>query len=422
MCPDRRDFFKMSAATLALGSIPEILAAFPMPPSTQEDIKQLKPMTADVKPITAEEYLERQERAKRYMHEAKIDALFIAGGSSLRYFAGMEWGGSERTFGFILPVKGDVAWVTPRFERERAEEQIRFGKDIRSWQEDESPYALIARVLKDRGIVRGSLGIEEQVRFFQSDGIAKAAPALRLVACSQGVTARCRSQKTKHELELMTLANQITWKAYEVALKNLREGMTQAELSASVAAAHRALGVNGGASAQFGENSAFPHGSLIPRKLKEGDVVMIDGGCRVEGYSSDITRTTVFGKPSDKQKKVWSIVHQAQQAALKTAKPGIPAENVDAAARQVITDAGYGPGYKYFTHRLGHGIGLDGHEWYYLVKGNRRPLEAGMTFSDEPGIYIYGEFGIRLEDCMYITDDGAKLFTPPSPAIDRPFV
>lgn len=422
MCVDRRNFFKMSAATMALASLPESLDAFPLEQSVPDEIKQLKPMTSDVKPISHEEYLERQETARRFMRAAKMDAIYIAGGSSLRYFAGMEWGSSERTFGFILPAQGETAWVTPRFERERAEEQIRFGKDIRSWEEDESPYALIAQVLKDRGISAGTLGIEEQVRFFQNDGIGKAAPALRLVSCSAEVTARCRSVKSKHELELMTLANQITWKAYEVAFQGLREGMTQVELSVAVAAAHRALGVQGGASAQFGENSAFPHGSLIPRKLKEGDVVMVDGGCRVEGYSSDITRTTVFGKPSDKQKKVWDIVQRAQQAALQTAKAGVEGQAVDAAARKVITDAGYGPNYKYFTHRLGHGIGLDGHEWFYLVRGNRRPLEAGMTFSDEPGIYIYGEFGIRLEDCMYITEAGAKLFTPPSLAIDRPFV
>ncbi len=421
MCVDRRNFIKLGAAAVALTSLSESIDALPLPQAAKEDLKALKSMTDNVKPISSEEYLNRQEKARQYMREAGIDAFFVASGSTLRYFAGMEWGLSERTFGLILPSKGEIAWVTPRFEKERAEELIKFGKDIRAWEEDQSPYALIAQVLKDRGISAGTLGIEEQVRFFQSDGIAGAAPALRLVGCSSTVTARCRSVKSDHELELMTLANQITLRAYEVACKSLHEGMSQNELSAAIAAAHQALGARGGAGVQFGENSAFPHGSLVPRKLKENEIVMMDGGCRIEGYCSDVTRTIVFGKPTDRQRKVWEIVQQAQQSALKTARPGVECQKVDASARQVITDAGFGPGYKYFTHRLGHGIGLDGHEWFYLVKGNQRKLEPHMTFSDEPGIYIYGEFGVRLEDCMYITEDGAKLFTPSSPSIDHPF-
>jgi Xaa-Pro dipeptidase len=421
MCLDRRNFFKLSAAAVALTTMSETLEALPLSQASKDEIKNLKPMTEGVKPISTEEYLERLERARRHMAEAKIDAIFVAGGSTMRYFVGMEWGQSERTFGLILPAKGEIAWVVPRFEKERAEELIKFGKDIRAWEEDESPYAFIAQVLKDRGITTGTLGIEEQVRFFQSDGIGRVAPAVRLVPCTAEVTARCRSVKTQHELALMTLANQITLKAYEAASKTLREGMTQSEFSTAIAAAHQALGARGGAGVQFGENSAFPHGSLIPRQLKEGEIVMMDGGCRIEGYSSDITRTIVFGKPSERHRRVWEIVQRAQQAALATAKPGVECQAVDAAARKVISAAGFGPGYKYFTHRLGHGIGLDGHEWFYLVKGNRRKLESGMTFSDEPGIYIYGEFGVRLEDCMYLTESGAKLFTPPSASIDQPF-
>lgn len=420
MSLDRRHFFRFSAATLAWTSLQETLNALPLPQSTQDEIKTLKPMTTGVKPISTEEYLERQELARRYMQEAKIDAIFVAGGASMRYFTGMEWGPSERTFGFVLPAKGEIAWVTPAFEKKRSEELIRFGKDIRAWEEDQSPYALIVQILKDRNTAAGTLGIEEQVRFFQSDGIAKVAPALRLVPCSAEITARCRGVKSNHELELMTVANQITLKAFEVALKTLREGMTQFDLGATISAAHRALGAQGGALVEFGEYTAFPHGSIAPQKLREGDVVLIDGGCRVEGYSSDITRTTIFGKPTELQQKVWEIVHRAQQAALAAARPGVECQQIDAAARKVITDAGYGPGYKYFAHRLGHGIGLEGHEWFYLVKGNSQKIESGMTFSNEPGIYIYGKFGIRIEDCMFITGEGAKLFTPASPAIDRP--
>jgi Xaa-Pro dipeptidase len=421
MCLDRRDFFKLGAAAFAWASMNEQFGAHPLPEAAQDEIRMLRPMTTDVKGIDTEEYLARQERARLYMREARIDAIYIAGGSSMRYFAGMEWGQSERTFGLIIPAKGEIAWVTPAFERGRAEEVIRFGKDIRSWEEDESPYALIVQVLKERNVSIGTLGIEEQVRFFQSDGISKAAQALRLVPCSAEVTARCRSVKSRHELELMTLANRITLKAFETAFKTLHEGMTPGELSAAIAAAHRALGAPGGALVLFGENSAFPHGSSVPQRLQPGEAVLADGGCRVEGYSSDITRTVVFGKPSDKQRRVWGVVQKAQQVALETAKPGVECQAVDAAARKVVVDAGFGPGYKEFTHRVGHGIGLDGHEWFYLVNGNRRKIEAGMTFSNEPGIYLHGEFGIRLEDCMFATADGARMFTPPSPSIDHPF-
>jgi Xaa-Pro dipeptidase len=210
-------------------------------------------------------------------------------------------------------------------------------------------------------------------------------------------------------------------KAFEIASKSLRDGMTHGEFGGKISAAHQQLGTRGGALVLFAEYSALPHGTITPQKLKQGDVVLMDGGCSVEGYASDITRTTVFGKPSDKQRRVWDIVKASQAAALKVARPGAACEDVDAAARKVITDAGFGPGYKYFTHRLGHGIGMDGHEWSYLVRGNKTMLEAGMSFSNEPGIYIPGEFGIRLEDIMVITESGADLLTGQAPSIDNPY-
>jgi Xaa-Pro dipeptidase len=188
-----------------------------------------------------------------------------------------------------------------------------------------------------------------------------------------------------------------------------------------IATAHRQLGFEGEADVQVGEYSSFPHGSVQPQEIREGTIVMIDGGCAVEGYQSDITRTFVLGKASDKMKQVFEIVHRAQSAALAQARPGVEAGSVDAAARKVIIDGGFGPGYKYFTHRLGHGMGMDGHEWPYLVRGNATKLQAEMTFSDEPGIYIPGEFGLRLEDDMHITDGGAELFTPQSHSLDDPF-
>ncbi|HSB10993.1 MAG TPA: Xaa-Pro peptidase family protein [Blastocatellia bacterium] len=412
MTIERRDFLKLSAlATLATTVDGTVLAG--------QDAS-VKPMASQAKPITREEYLQRQENARRHMSEAGIDAIFLTGGTSLLYFTGAQWGLSERLFAMVLPAKGEPAWVAPAFEKGRALEQIKFGNDVRTWHEDESPYALVASILKDRGIVSGKLGVEETVRFVFSDGVAKAAPSIRLTS-AEPVTARCRRIKSAHEIELMRLANQITLKAFEIALKSLKEGITHTELSAKVAAAHQQLGARGGALVLFAEHSAFPHGTVTPQKLREGDIVLVDGGCSIENYASDITRTTVFGKPTDKQLKVFDIVKRAQAAALKAARPGVACEEVDAAARRVVTDAGYGPDYKYFTHRVGHGIGMDGHEWTYLVRGNKTKLEAGMSFSDEPGIYIPGEFGMRCEDIMVITENGAELLTGQAPSLEQPF-
>jgi Xaa-Pro dipeptidase len=227
--------------------------------------------------------------------------------------------------------------------------------------------------------------------------------------------------KSAHELQLMKLANEITLAAYEAAYRSSKEGMTQRDFGQLVSQAHERQGFQGGASIQVGEFSALPHGSVKPQVLREGTILLMDGGCRVEDYESDISRTVVLGKPADKMKKVFEIVHRAQSAALAAAKPGVQCQAVDAAARKVITDAGYGPDYKYFTHRVGHGIGMDGHEWPYLVRGNTLPLAPNMCFSDEPGIYIRGEFGVRLEDDMHITENGAELFTPQSASLDEPF-
>ena len=235
------------------------------------------------------------------------------------------------------------------------------------------------------------------------------------------MTAGCRMIKSDHELELMRLANQVTWTAYKAAHQSLHEGMSQAQLEKLIMAAYGQLGFPGEVDIEIGENSSFPHGSIVPQTIREGSLIMLDDGCTIEGYQSDITRTFVFGKPSDKMKQVFEVVHRAQTAALKAARPGVECQAVDAAARKVITDAGYGPDYKFFTHRVGHGIGMDGHEWPYLVRGNATPLARGMTFSDEPGIYIPGEFGVRLEDDMHITENGAELFTPQSPSLEDPF-
>ena len=329
----------------------------------------------------------------------------------------------------VLPAKGAAFYVCPAFEEDRAHEQLANAPggehpDIRTWQEDESPYRLVALGLKERGLASGKLGIEETVRFFFADGIAKAAPQVTLTSATP-ITAGCRMIKSAHEIALMRLAAQITLAAYEAVYHALREGMTQQQVEDWIAAAYGQLGFPGEASVQVGEYSALPHGSSTPQVIREGSIVMIDDGCTVEGYQSDITRTFVLGKASgdvgDKMKKVFEIVHRAQTAALAAARPGLECGAVDAAARKVITDAGYGPGYKYFSHRLGHGMGMDMHEWPYLVRGNTTRLAANMTTSNEPGIYIRGEFGIRLEDDMHITENGAELFTPQSPSLEDPF-
>ena len=390
----------------------------------------LKSMRDQAKPIVIEELRQRQQRARELMATNHLDALVLMEGSSLRYFTGIRWWGGERLFAMVLPAQGEAFYVCPAFEEGRAREQTSKSPDgehadVRVWQEDENPYDRVAQGLKDRGISTGMLGIEETVRFVFSDGIGKAAPQVKMVSGTP-VSAGCRMIKSDAEIALMRLAAQVTLKAYEAAYRALKEGMTQQDFENLVEGAHTKLGFAGGADVQIGEYSAFPHGSVTPQVIREGTIVLMDGGCTVEGYQSDISRTFVLGKAKDKakeekMKKVFDIVHRAQAEALKTARPGIECQAVDAAARKVITDAGYGPDYKFFTHRLGHGMGLDGHEWPYLVRGNTTLMAANMTFSNEPGIYIRGEFGVRLEDNMHITANGAELFTPQSPSLEEPF-
>ena len=410
---------------MASGAIRDEKSSSTLPPS----LARLKSRKTEATPITLEERRERQEHARRLMSENALDAIVLMEGTSLTYFTGIRWWGGERLFALVLPAKGAAFYVCPAFEEGRAREQLAnapdgANPDVRTWQEDQSPYQRVAQGLKERGVASGNLGIEETIRFLFFDNIAKAAPQAT-VASATPVTAGCRRIKSAHEIALMLLANQVTLAAYEAVYHALREGMTQHEVGDLISAAYGQLGFPGEASVQVGEYSALPHGSRTPQVIREGSIVMIDDGCDVEGYQSDITRTFVLGKASaqlgDKMRKNFEIVHRAQAAALAASHPGAECGSVDAAARKVITDAGYGPDYKYFTHRLGHGIGMDGHEWPYLVRGNTTKLAPGMTFSDEPGIYIPGEFGIRLEDDMHITENGAELFTPQSPSLEDPF-
>jgi Xaa-Pro aminopeptidase len=400
--------------------------AGPLPPS----IAALTSMRDRAKPITVEERRARIDRAKALMAEQKIDAIILAGGTSLTYFTGIRWGNSERLTAVVIPRVGNPYVVTPAFEEDRTREQLALGPmahtDVAIWQEDESPFALVAQGLKDRGIATGRIGTEETMKFVFAEGIQGAAPATKIVSATP-ITAGCRMIKDAHEIELMRVASEATLKCYEAVHKAIQPGMTQNQVTSLVSAAYGRLGFPGVVSVQVGEYTALPHGSITPQTIREGTIIMMDDGCTVEGYQSDITRTFVLGKATDKMKTVFDIVHQAQTAALKAARPGVPLESIDAAARKVIVDAGYGPGFKYFSHRVGHGMGMDGHEWPYLVQNNMYgwekalTMKPGMVFSDEPGVYIRGDFGVRLEDDMVVTANGAELLTPQSPSIENPF-
>jgi Xaa-Pro dipeptidase len=419
---DRRNFLKLSAgagAAFAASCAPKTGT----PPGQERSLfPELSPMTDGIVPINEKDRLERIEKAKRLMGENGIKAIYVEGGTTMFYFTGVRWWNSERMFAFVIPANGEIAWICPAFEKDRALELIRFGDDIRTWEEHGNPYKRVAEVLDDRGIRDGKVGIEERVRFFLYDGLRKEAPHLEYVSADP-VTIGCRVIKSPKEIALMQKANDITIAAYKASVARLEKGMTRNDFSRIASAAHSALGASGSIGAQIAEASSNPHGSIRHIELKEGDIVLMDGGCNIDGYRSDISRTVVFGEPSPKQREMWDLAKKAQSAVFSAAGVGVPCEDVDAAARQVYVDYGFPGGYKLpgCPHRAGHGIGLDGHEWIYLVKGNKQPMEPGMCFTNEPMLVIPGEFGVRLEDDFYITEDGPRYFTMPCPSIDEPF-
>jgi Xaa-Pro dipeptidase len=371
-----------------------------------------------------EERKQRIAKAQELMAKEKIDAIFLEGTTSCFYFTGMRWGQSERTFGVVIPAKGEIAYICPKFEEDRAKELIKpvFGSEVRCWEEHESPYALILGVVKDRGVKYHRIGMEERVRFFIANGVKKLATGFDIVDATP-ITAGCRMIKTKAEIDLLQISNDVTIEAYKMAFPSIRAGMSQSEFSANISAAFRKLGFSGGAMVIVGKYSALPHGSIVPQTIQEGDIVLVDGGTTCEGYESDISRTIVVGKPTQRQIDVWNLEKQAQDAAFAAIKIGAPCEVVDAAARAVIEKAGFLKNYKLpgLPHRTGHGIGLEGHEWTNFVKGNKTPIQVGMCFSNEPTISIPGEFGIRLEDCLYVSEDGPHFFTKQSISIEQPF-
>jgi Xaa-Pro dipeptidase len=383
----------------------------------------LQPMTGSVAPISRDERMARIGRAQALMKAQGLSALLLEPGSSMTYFTGVQWWRSERMTCAILPVEGEPAFVTPGFEEPSVRESLGVPGEVRVWQEDEDPLAVVAGILRDKKLARGSVGIEETVRFFIADGLARHLPEVKVVPGAP-VVRPIRMVKTAHEIALMQMASDITIAAYRHVYPRVQKGMTRDELAAMIAAATRALGGDEPDTlVLLGEAAAYPHGSHKPQVVREGEVVLFDCGCAVQGYKSDISRSFVFGEASKHERQVWDQVHQGQQVAFEAAKVGAPCGGVDDAVRRYYGSLGYGPGYKLpgTPHRTGHGIGMDGHEPVNLVHGEMTTLKPGMCFSDEPGIYIPGAFGIRLEDCFHMTEAGPKWFSVPPPSIDKPF-
>ena len=382
----------------------------------------LAPLTTAARPITVEERRARLAKVQYLMQRQRIAALLVEPGSTMDYFTGVLWRRSERTTAAVIPARGEVVIVTPAFEEPSVRETLQVGGEVRPWNEHESPFARIAGALRDRGAIAGPLAVEGTTRFFIVDGVREAAGGVPIVS-GDGLVRACRLIKSPAELALMQTANDVTIAALAYVHGKVEAGMNSADIAAMMDRATRTLG----GAPEFSlvllnEASAYPHGSVQPQAVREGSVVLMDCGCTVHGYQSDISRSWVFGPASARQRKVWDTVKRGQEVALETARIGVPVGTIDDAVRAFYEREGWGPGYHLpgLSHRTGHGIGLDGHESAYLVHGDATPLAAGMCFSDEPGLYIPGEFGIRLEDCWHMTEAGPKLFTGLAASIDRP--
>ncbi|MFL5296930.1 MAG: M24 family metallopeptidase [Phenylobacterium sp.] len=408
---DRRRFLALAPAAAVLA--PKLAwAAAP----------ELKPMTGAARPIPPAERQARIAKLQRLMTERKVGALIVESGSTLDYFTGVQWRRSERTTAAVIPAHGEVVLVTPHFEEPSVRETLAVPGDVRPWDEADSPFKVMVQALRDRGVAAGAVAFEDTTRLFIVDAIRTANPALRVVSGTALVRA-CRLIKSPAEIALMQTANEVTLEALRYTHANVKVGMRPDEIEALMIAATRALGAQVAFNdVLINEASAYPHGSRQPQAVREGSIVLIDTGCTVHGYQSDITRTWVVGQPTARQRKVWDTVKIGQEIALATAKLGSPVGLIDDAVRGFYEKQGWGPGYKLpgLSHRTGHGIGMDVHEPPYLVHGDPTPLEAGMCFSDEPGIYIPGEFGVRLEDCWHMTPAGPKLFTPLAKSLDDP--
>lgn len=415
----KRNFLKATAVTAGTALI---ASACTHKEGRAEKSSGLEPITGDARPIAVSERLERIAKAQRLMAKHGIDAILLEPGSAMLYFTGISWRRSERLTAVIIPKTGDIGVVTPYFEEPSVRESMTFGDDVRTWHEHENSFERVAGILEDRGLKEGKIGFEETVRHFVAVGLQAAAPGFAIVS-GLPVTLGCRMYKSAAEIALMKKASEVTLTAYRHVYTNLQAGMTSADVKAMMGEAQAALGgVDIWNMALFGPASAYPHGTSQPQQIVEGQIVLMDCGCAVEGYQSDISRTFVFGEPTAHQREVWQAVREGQRIAFETARIGTPAGAVDDAVRAYYESLGYGPGYKTpgLSHRTGHGIGMDGHERVNFVHGETTPLAAGMCFSNEPGIYNFDEFGVRLEDCLYMTGKGPAWFTVPPDSLDDP--
>lgn len=390
-----------------------------------KELADLDDMTMGITPIALPEYEARIREAQRLMREKDIAGIYVNAGTSLYYFTGTRWGASERMVGAIIPASGQLEYIAPAFEEATLVEYMTITGRVNCWEEDESPYALMGSALARMGLKEGTIGIDEAAPFFISDGIRQSNPQYQFRNAAE-VTASCRMIKSSTELALMQRAKNITLEVHKCAARILAPGVTTTEVETFIHAAHKAAGASAGSYfciVLFGEATAYPHGVKDPQVLQDNDMVLIDTGCQLEGYISDITRSYVYGEISDRQRQIWNLEKEAQAAAFAAAKIGQPCSAVDTAARKALEAQGLGPGYNIpgLPHRTGHGIGLDIHEWPYLVKNETTKLAPGMCFSNEPMICIPGEFGIRHEDHFYMTESGPKWFTEPAYSVDDPF-
>ncbi|TXS88928.1 aminopeptidase P family protein [Parahaliea maris] len=415
MALKRRDLFKAGAAAGSLAMLSSGAAH-------SEPARTLKPITGDVEPISVSERRQRIARAQGLMQHLKIDALLLEPGSAMLYFTGISWWRSERLTAVILPKEGDITVITPFFEEPSVRESMTFGDDVRTWHENEDPFALLAGLFREHRLSSPRIALEGSVRYFVVEGIERSLPGAHLTG-GEAITRACRMLKSPAELALMHKANEVTLTAYAHVYAKLEKGMQPEDVNAMMRSAQAELGGSGiWTMALFGEASAYPHGSGQPQEIREGQIVLMDCGCAVEGYQSDISRTFVYGEPSAEQERVWQLVRRGQDIALTAARPGAAAGTVDDAVRTYYTAQGFGPGYQLpgLSTRTGHGIGMDGHEQINFVQGEETPLVEGMCFSNEPGIYIPGKFGVRLEDCLHMGATGPVWFTVPPDSLAEP--
>jgi len=419
----KRNFLKASGASIAALAVGnQALASSNASTPITTSIGGLKNITTDVSAITVNERKARIEKAQSLMKKMDITAIVLEPGAAMDYFSGVQWWRSERLTALVIPREGEIAIVCPFFEEPSIRETLAVGKDVRVWQEHESPFKQVKQILADRGLVKGKIGFESSVRYFALRGVMELLPNMQDVS-AEPITRGCRMYKSTHEIQLMHKANEVTLTAYADVWSKLEVGMSSGEVRSLMQSAQSALGGSGiWNMALINEASAYPHGTKQKQSIKNGSIVLMDCGCNVHGYQSDISRTFVVGEPSKRQREIWQTVRKGQEIAFETAQIGVAAGKVDDAVRKYYQTLGLGPDYNLpgLSHRTGHGIGMKGHESVNFVHGEQEKLATGMCFSNEPGIYIPEEFGVRLEDCIYLTDQGPKWFTMPPSSLEEP--